>query len=101
MVDVIGDDSAKPQPKNGILSSSFLATNASGGKYRFSASVSHVELCLHMITCGVVGMFSAPITCQRTPQSARAAYRFTLHQLRAIMYRGTRGSQNISRKVAA
>ena len=43
---VIGEASAKPQPKNGIDSSSFLATNASGGKYRLSASVSHVELCL-------------------------------------------------------
>ena len=43
---VIGDAARNAQPKNGIDSSSFLATKASGGHTKFSASVSQVDECL-------------------------------------------------------
>ena len=63
---VMGEASANAQPKNGSDRSSFLATNASGGKNLWSASVSQVELCFDITMCGGTlspdGMFSAPIT---------------------------------------
>ena len=62
---VIGEARRKPQPKNGIDSSSFLATKASGGKYSVSESVSHVELCFDITMCGCArvsgGMFARPV----------------------------------------
>src|SRR5258706_14800154 len=98
---VIGEASAKPQPKNGIDNSSFFATYASGGKNSVSASVSHVELCLDITICGVEGMFSRPTARYRMPQIQRAPHRFTAHHDAAIRYIGTRGSQKVSSIVAA
>ena len=102
---VIGDASAKPQPKNGIDSSSFLATYASGGKYWLSDSVSHVELCFAITMCGwpsvSAGMFARPSTRQRMPQIHFAPHRLTPHQLRAIAKVHRRGDQNISSIAAA
>ena len=44
-----------------------------------SASVSQVELCLLMTMCGVDGMFSEPMTCERMPQMILAPHRFIRH----------------------
>src|SRR3979411_230512 len=79
---VIGDASAHAQPKKGIDSNSFLATKASGGKRKLSASVSQVEECLDMTICGSLdrGMFSAPLTRWRMPQIQRAPRRVAPHQ---------------------
>ncbi len=98
---VMGDARAKPQPKNGMDSSSFLATYASGGKNSVSASVSQVELCLDSTMWGVDGMFSAPMTRWRMPQIQRAPRRLVRHHDAAMRYMGTRGSQNSSTITAA
>ena len=102
---VIGDESAKPQPKNGMDSSSFFATYASGGKYWLSDSVSQVELCFDITMWGAArvsaGMFSRPSTCQRMPQIQRAPHRLTPHQLLAIRYVHARGDHAIASIAAA
>src|ERR1700693_2524799 len=100
---VIGDASAKAQPKKGIESNSFLATKARGGNKKLSASVSQVEECLDITTCGSLGggMFSAPITRWRMPQIQRAATRLVPHQTMMNLKRATGGSQNTSRTSTA
>ena len=47
------------------------------------------------------GMFSAPIARWRIPQIRRAPMRLVRHQLAAIRYIGTRGSQNVASITAA
>src|SRR5205823_1421307 len=91
------------QPKNGIDSNSFLATNASGGKIKLSASVSQVDECLDMTICGsrVRGMFSVPITRCRMPQIQRAAASVVPHQTMMTLKRAIGGSQNRSRTTMA
>src|SRR5437016_1561772 len=96
---VIGEASVNAHPKNGIDSSSFLATNASDGKRKLSASVSHVDECLDMTMWGASrgGMFCLPRTRWRMPQISRAAARLIQHQPVMNLKRGTGGSQNASR----
>src|SRR5450432_3345662 len=100
---VIGDASAKAQPKKGMESNSFLATNDSGGKRKLSESVSQVEECLDITMCGSLdrGMFSAPSTRWRMPQIQRAARRLVPHQTIMNLKRATGGSQNTSRTSTA
>src|SRR5438034_3382459 len=100
---VIGEASVNAQPKKGIDSSSFLATNASGGKRKLSASVSQVEECLDMTMCGASRgeMFCPPRTRWRMPQISRAAARVIQHQPVMDLKRGTGGSQNPSRSRTA
>src|SRR5712675_90824 len=100
---VIGEASANAQPKNGIDSSSFFATKASGGNRKFSARVSHVDECLDMMTCGwlAAGMLSRPMTRWRTPQIHRAPNRLSQHQPMMNLKRGMGGSQNRSRTMIA
>src|SRR5215470_9784232 len=95
---VMGDAKVKPHPKNGIESSSFLATKDSGGKMKLSARVSQVEECFDMTMCGSRrgGMFSAPTMRCVMPQIHRAARRLSQHHPVMNRYRGTGGSQNIS-----
>src|SRR6202158_548753 len=94
---VIGDASAKAQPKKGMESSSFLATKASGGKRKLSASVSQVEECLDITICGSLdrGMFFAPITRWRMPQIHRAARRLVPHQTIMNLKRAMGGRPNL------
>src|SRR5213078_2972947 len=94
----IGEASVNAQPKNGIDSSSFLATNASGGNRKLSASVSQVDECLDITMCGRSrgGIFSLPMTRCRMPQITRAAARLSAHHLVMNLKRGTGGSQNES-----
>src|ERR1700680_3216772 len=94
---VIGDASANAQPKKGIESNSFLATKASGGKRKLSASVSQVEECLDMTIWGSLdrGMFSAPITRWRMPQIQRAARRLVPHQTIMNLKRAIGGRQKM------
>src|SRR5215471_11245922 len=96
---VIGEASVKAQPKNGIDSNSFFATKARGGKRKLSASVSQVEECFDITTCGSLGggMFSAPITRWRIPQIQRAAARTIQHQPVMNLKRGSGDNQKESR----
>src|SRR5260221_6171759 len=100
---VIGEASANAQPKNGIDSSSFLATKASGGNRKLRARVSQVDECLDMMMCGdsVAGMFSLPTTCSRMPQIQREPNRLSQHQPMMNLKRATGGSQNSSRTMIA
>ena len=100
---VIGEASAKAQPKNGIDSSSFLATKAGGGNRKFSASVSQVDECLDMMMCGwsVAGMFSRPTTRSRMPQIQREPNRLSQHHPMMNLKRATGGSQNSSSTMVA
>ena len=58
----IGLISARPQPKNGIQSSSRLSTCTCGGKICWKASVSQADWCLDRITAGCAGRCSRPST---------------------------------------
>src|SRR5204862_2717524 len=100
---VMGDASANAHPKKGIESNSFLATKASGGKRKLSASVSQVEECLDMTICGSRerGMFSAPTTRWRMPQLKRAATRLVPHQTMMTLKRAIGGSQKKIRTTRA
>src|SRR5437867_10085835 len=95
---VMGEARLNAQPKNGIESNSFFATNASGGNRKLSASVSHVEECFDMTMCGAVdgGICSAPITRWRMPQIKRAPNRANQHQPVINLKRASRGIQNAS-----
>src|SRR5208283_5599397 len=92
----MGEASLNAQPKNGMDNNSFLATNASGGKMKFSASVSQVEECFDITICGLSrgGICSAPMIRWRMPQIHRAANRFSQHQPMMNLKRGTGGAQN-------
>ena len=100
---VIGDASANAQPKKGMESSSFLATKASGGNRKLSASVSQVDECFDITIWGSLdrGMFSAPITRWRIPQIQRAARRLVPHHTMMNLKRAIGGSQNTSRTSTA
>ena len=75
----IGLISARPQPKNGIHSSSRLSTSTCGGKMSWKAIVSHADWCLDRITAGRAGRFSRPSTRQSMPKIAPGK---TNHQAR-------------------
>src|SRR5437868_15274947 len=91
---VIGDACLNAQPKKGIDSNSFLATNASGGHTKFSASVSQVDECFDMTICGVLngGRFSRPITCCRVPQIQRPPNSISQQDRKSGVYGQTGGS---------
>src|SRR5258708_26981664 len=96
---VIGDACLNAQPKKGIDSNSFLATNASGGHTKFSASVSQVDECFDMTICGVLngGRFSRPITCCRMPPIHRPPNSISQHQPMMNLKPGIGGRQESSR----
>src|SRR6266705_2949263 len=96
---VIGDACLNAQPKKGIDSNSFLATNASGGHTKFSASLSQVDECFDMTICGVLngGRLSRPITCCLMPQIHRPPNSISQHHPMMNLKRGIGGSQESSR----
>src|SRR6185503_6870695 len=68
----IGLISARPQPKNGIQSSSRFSTCTCGGKMSWNAIVSHADWCLARMTAGREGRCSRPSTRHSMPRMARA-----------------------------